>query len=128
MSLFYAIYGEEAHHAELGELGANILDAFWGGDLDIQPSVITEDELERRVILARTRLRKMMRSSFTPWESRTSIAFRQEPPVATLVGSRPILTDLITYPTWGPEAGHIARRYPRAIWRTALLSCGRARL
>jgi hypothetical protein len=66
-----------------------------------------------------TKLRKMICSSLTPWEMRTSIALRHDPPVA---GCQLSSDDhrKAAHQAWGLGVGRIAQKYPLAIWRTAL--------
>jgi hypothetical protein len=65
-----------------------------------------------------TKLRKIICSSLTPWEMRTSIAFKHDPPVA---GGQLSSDDQrkAAHQAWDLGVGHIARKCPLVVWRTA---------
>lgn len=70
----------------------------------------------------------MICSSLTPWEMRTSIAFKHDPPVAgcQLYRCGP---PVVAYQAWDPGGGRIAQKYPLVVLRTALqLALGGIRL
>lgn len=61
----------------------------------------------------------MILSSFTPWDKSTSMALRQEPPVAVEVSFLHTNLGQTAHQAWGQEAKRIVPQCPREAWRTS---------